>query len=278
MVGDGKGSWQMRGQQLGLALGARVTGAPSRDDYAWADVVILVKRAGLPFAEAVHQAGKPLVWDALDFWRQPGDNHGDATQSRALLRTRIAAIRPALTLGATEAMAAACGGVYLPHHGWAGLEPTPARATVQTVAYQGNPVYLGAWTPALRAECHRRGWAFVINPPDLREADLLVALRDGPWNGWICREWKSGVKIVNAIAAGRPVITQDSAAVRELRPPGSVIEAPKDLSTVFEVWASQTNRAIVVDACRERAPAFTVQAVADRYRQILTTQGAPCAA
>jgi hypothetical protein len=27
----------------------------------------------------------------------------------------------------------------------------------------------------------------------------------------VLREWKSGVKIVNAIAAGRPVIGQDSA-------------------------------------------------------------------
>ena len=69
LVGNGKGSWTMRGEQLGAALGARVRTTPTAEDWRWADLVILVKRAGAVFARQAHQAQVPIVWDALDFWR-----------------------------------------------------------------------------------------------------------------------------------------------------------------------------------------------------------------
>jgi len=271
-VGNGNGSWKIRGEQLGAALGARVTSVPRAADFVWADVVVLVKHAGAAFAEAVHRARKPLVWDALDFWRQPEENGLDESQARALLQKQIATIRPSLTIGATEAMAAACGGVYLPHHSWQGLSPTPARDVVTTVVYEGKRKHLGRWGKAVQSECARRGWAFVINPPDLRVADIIVAFRDGPWDGWMCQQWKSGVKLVNAIAAGRPVATQPSAAASELYPDGSFIESPEDLSAAFDLWASRSYR----QACFERAvalaPSLTLESVAAKYRQLLAAQ------
>lgn len=131
MVGTGKGSWQMRGEQLGAALGARVTSAPSREDLHWSDVVVLIKRAALQWCRHVHAAGKPLVWDALDFWSQPAQNGLHDGAAITLLHQQIAAIRPTLVIGATDAMARACDGVYLPHQGWPGLAPTPARPFVE---------------------------------------------------------------------------------------------------------------------------------------------------
>ncbi len=275
ILGNGKGSWIMRGQQLGAAIGARVANLPNDADLKWADLVVLVKKAGALFAPQVHQAGKPIVWDALDFWRQPDDHRLTEPQAIAKLHAQIAVIKPVLTIGATEAMAQACDGVYLPHHSWAGLVPTPARETVQTVAYQGNAAYLGRWLGVVSQACAARGWRFVVNPEDLSTADLLVAFRDGPWDGWICREWKSGVKLVNANAAGRPIITQDSAASREIAVSASRIAGPDALPVALDFWASKGQRAFVADMAHVDAPAYTLEAIAARYQLILASVQVP---
>lgn len=269
ILGNSKGSGEVRGVQLGAALGARVMTAPSHDDLHWADVVVLLKRAAKDWASTVHQARKPLVWDALDFWAQPDENHFSEAQARVLLQRWITLIRPALVIGATEAMATAAQGVFLPHHAWPGLTPSPAREHVKVVGYQGKRKYLGQWAKAVQAECDQRGWQFVINPPDLRDCDLLVAFRDGQWDGWMCREWKSGVKIVNAMAAGRPIIMHDSAAFHETSFCGSAISAPYELTSAFDEWAWKTKRDGIVTWAEALQPESTVEAVARRYRTIL---------
>jgi hypothetical protein len=276
MVGSGKGAWQIRGVQLGAALGARVVHAPSEADWRWADLVVLVKRAGAMYAAQAHRFGVPIVWDALDFWRQPGDNHLSEADARRLLAQQIETIRPALTIGSTRAMTAAAEGVYLPHHGWPGLTPTPARDEVQVVAYQGGEVFLGRWRQVLEAACQRRGWRFVVNPTDLRDADILVAFRDGQWDGWMCQEWKSGVKIVNAIAAGRPIITQASAAAREVGYLGTSILHGDRIDVWFDLWAgAETRAAVVMDAIEQSRP---MSIVAAQYAAILADVRDRCAA
>jgi hypothetical protein len=265
MLGSGKGSWMMRGQQLGDVLGARVTSAPTPDDWAWADVVVLVKRAILQFGRQAKRCGKPVVWDALDFWAQPAQNRFDQAAAIAALRQMAEHAAPALIICATQAMADACDGVYVPHHGRLDLLPTEARTTVQTVGYDGGEVFLDAWAPALRQACSRRGWRFVVNPPRLADVDILVALRGGVWDGWICREWKSGVKAVNAILAGRPLIAQDSAAVREIEPIGSIIDGVDAIDQAFDVWDDVVARQAVADASRTRATEFYLTRVAGLY-------------
>src|ERR1043166_2595503 len=105
IVGTGKGSWAIRGIQLGAAIGARVVSDPSQAAIQWSDVGVLVKRAGLKWAKTVHALGKPIVWDALDCWQQPRDHRFTEEQACAWLKSQIAAIRPDVTIGATEAMA-----------------------------------------------------------------------------------------------------------------------------------------------------------------------------
>lgn len=269
IVGAGKGSFTMRAVQLGAALGARVTGSPTDADWAWASVAILIKRAGAQYAERAHRAKVPIVWDALDFWSQPAHNSVTPEGARILLQQKIAEIRPALTIGATDAMAEAAGGVCLPHHGHIDLRPAPVRSAVQSVGYDGNALYLDRWTPILQKACADRGWSFVVNPESLTQVDIVVALRGGQWDGWICRQWKSGVKVGNAILAGRPLISQASAAVSELRPAGTVIETPADLSAALDYWTPLERRESVYHASRERVDEFTVSTAAERYRAIL---------
>ncbi|HEX7770339.1 MAG TPA: hypothetical protein VF422_09980 [Dokdonella sp.] len=283
ICGAGKGSWEMRGIQLGAAMGARVTSSPTDEDFRWCDLVILVKKHAPTFAPRAHKHGKPIVWDALDFWSQPAHNSYNEAAAKNALQAQIRFIKPALTIGATQAMTSAIEsfgykGAYLPHHSWAGLAPTPPREHVSVVAYEGNPAYLGRWHGWISEACRKRGWEFAVNPPDLSKADILVAFRDGPWDGWICREWKSGVKVVNAIAAGRPLISQGSAAVRELQPVGAVIDMPTVLDDELDYFASPSNRILPAQCGRDQAPLYTLEAVAARYIDILSTVEAPCTA
>ncbi len=267
MLGVGAGSYEVRGKQMGAALDARVSSSMTSLD--WADVVVLIKRADPKWADEARRAGKPVVWDALDFWQQPEQNSLTETDAKTLLHEQIARYQPDLVIGATQAMANAAGGVYLPHHARPGLTPAPVREHVTTVAYEGTKKYLGRWASDAEFACVKRGWSFVINPPDLREADLILACRDGQHDGWMCREWKSGVKIVNAIAAGRPVIGQPSAAWRELAPEGTLVETPTDLEAAFEAWASRERRAQASRVCAMRWPTWALNNVAATYRDLL---------
>lgn len=277
ICGAGKGSWEMRGIQLGAALGARVTSSPTDADFAWCDLVILVKKHAVTFAPRAHKAGKPIVWDALDFWAQPAQNSYTRDAALLALHNHAKVIKPALIIGATEAMAADAAALgfrsaYLPHHSWAGLVPTPPREVVGTVAYEGNPAYLGRWHGWIKEACERRGWLFDINPANLSKADIIVAFRDGPWDGWICREWKSGVKIVNAMAARRPIFTQPSAAERELNQDGAVIDSRDDLDASFDFWSPLERRDDLLPGHR-----YGIETVSAQYLSILSTVEASCA-
>ncbi len=274
IIGVGSGSYKVRGQQLGAALGARVVTKPTDHDLRIADLVVLVKRAGVQFAAEVHRYGKPIVWDALDFWEQPEENDLTEDYARGLLRQQIEQIKPALVIGATEAMAdaAAKEGVaaaYLPHHSRPGLIPGPAVARVPVVGYEGAKKYLGGWFLAVQAECDRRGWPFVVNPPDLRACDILVAFRDGQWDGWMCRQWKSGIKAVNAIASGRPLIAQASAGVVEISPNCCIVEKYSQLHDALGTYESYVQRVGIREFSDQRAKDYTLLAIAERYAKIL---------
>jgi hypothetical protein len=270
ICGRGKGSWEMRGVQVGDAIGARVVSVPSYGDLKWADIVVLIKRAGMEHAKRVHRSGKPIVWDALDYWSQPAHNRLTREEARHEFAGQIRAISPHLVIGATKAQADDAKGEYIPHHSWSGLSPAPCRDEMRVVGYEGNPIYLGAWATALEDICLSRGWSFVVNPPSLSDCDLLVSLRDGVWDGWMCREWKSGVKVVNAIAAGRPIIAQPSAAMRDIQPPGSVVENVVELRQALERWAARDWRTTCVEVCRQKAVRYTLNAVARHYKLMLS--------
>lgn len=291
ICGSGKGSWIMRGLQLGAALGARVTSSPTDEDFRWCDLVVLVKKHAISFAPRAHKAGKPIVWDALDFWAQPA--HNAYTRDAALLALghQARVIQPSLIIGATEAMAKDAASIgyqsaYLPHHSWAGLVPTPPKARIGfdkssylghrfIVAYQGNPSYLGRWQKSLANTCEFFRWQFVVNPDNISDADIVVALRDGIWDGWICRNWKSGVKVVNAIAAGRPLISQPTEAMAELLPMATVVESLDDITPALEEAAANTDTFYEIGL--ERAKNLTLESVAIRYLNILSTVEARCA-
>jgi hypothetical protein len=284
--GHGSGASAMRAEQLGGAIGARVHVDPWADpfhdplrrDLEWADFVIIVKRLKKRWNRwlaVLAQSRKPVVWDALDFWKQPELNAMTRQVAIKSFHKRKGELGARLVIAATERMAKDCGAVYLPHHARIGLSAKPVRPAVEVVGYEGSDRYLEEWRPAIEAECARRGWRFAMNPPDLAEVDLVVAFRGGAWDGWACRQWKSGVKIGNAIVAGRPIITQPCAAFEEMRPAGATITQPGELAEAFDAWAPCYARSAAATAHAAKAPAYDLAPIAARYAAILRQHALP---
>lgn len=268
-VGAGKGAWHVRGIQMAEALGATATCRPTQAQLDAAQVIVLVKHAVGEWAEAAQRTKAVVVWDALDCWAQPAENRRSIASLVEHIRTVQTRFGIRTVIGATQAMASALGGIYLPHHSRPGLSLTPARDRAQVVAYEGNRKYLGAWRMVCEVACARLGLEFVVNPKSLAEADVVVALRDGPWDGDLCRQWKSGVKYVNALSVGRPVITQASSAFDEIGPYGSVIERFDQFEPALAGLLGADLRRHVVSICQPLAKSFTLPRIAQVYRQIL---------
>lgn len=268
-VGCDKGAWQIRGKQLGAVLGAHYTGKPQPQDWDWADVVVLVKRAPEVFYQQAKAWGGPLIWDVLDFWRQPRDN--DRTEADLLEEVRRIrhGLQIGLVIGATQAMATAIGGVYLAHHHRPSLRATQSLTRAELVAYEGSPRYLGSWQSALEQACAQLGLNFALNPPDLGQVDLVVAFRGEMWDGPVCRQWKSGIKYVNAMAAGRPVVTQSCAAFDELAPVGVTIERQAELVEAMRAMLAPEVRYAAYEQSLQRAPEFSIETIAAQYRPLL---------
>jgi hypothetical protein len=209
------GSWQIRGVQLGQAIGATVE--PQAKDVRGFDLIVLVKRCSPELVLRIRAARVPVVYDVVDAWPQPLGNRWKRDECIAWLRQQVAYIRPAAIVAATRAMAEDCAefGVpvlALPHHARPGQRVNPIRP-LRTVGYEGGVAYLGAWRQRLEVECNRRGLSFVLGPAELQELDIVVALREA--TGYAARQWKSNVKLANAQGSGTPVICNREAGYRE---------------------------------------------------------------
>lgn len=210
VTGNGKsGSWKIRGDQLGHAIGALVDPHPGA--FAHGDTVVFVKRIDPRTLAAARRARTCVVWDVVDSWPQPHGNLWPEHECMAWLTQVIAAMRPDAIVAATHAMAhdiqrAGFKGpvLALPHHARPGQDRNPIRPVVTTVGYEGGVAYLGKWWEILKTECAVRGWQFVVNPPTLADLDIVVALREV--DGYAPRHWKSNVKLANAQGSGTPII------------------------------------------------------------------------
>lgn len=209
------GSWQIRGVQLGEAIGATVEReSPKPKGY---DLCIIVKRAPPDLLHRIKVAKVPIVLDVVDGYPQPIGNTWDREQCLAWLRGQIASIKPVGIVAATAVMAKDCREfslpvLTLPHHPRPGQRVNPIRERVQKVGYEGGN-YLGMWDSFLRVECAARGWEWVINPAALADLDIVVAVREA--NGYAARSWKSNIKLANAQATGTPCIVNREAGYLE---------------------------------------------------------------
>lgn len=262
------GSWQIRGEQLGRAIGAEVR--PMALDVAPYDLAILVKRAPTELLERLHKASTPIVWDVVDAWPQPAGNDWDEKRCRGWMQEMVVRIQPAGIVAATEQMAQDCERfrvpvLWLPHHARPGLRTNPIRP-VRVVGYEGAEHYLGSWRAVVERECAARGWTFVVNPSELADVDIVLALRDA--SGYAPRNWKSNVKLANAQGSGTPVVCCREAGYLETQCGAERwADTPDELRAAFEALEPTEVRFAAARQLKAAAP--SVDAVATRYLEWL---------
>jgi len=218
ITGKGQGgSWQIRGEQLGRAIGARVKPNANIDDVSEAGITVCVKRISTALEGVLRNSGRPWVWDLVDCWPQPAGNRWSREDAIEHIRTRLDYLRPTAVVYATTRMAWDIGypGIVVYHHGHPGYMRNPIRKAVERVGYEGDTRYLGRWESILRAECCVRGWEFVTNPGFYASMDIVVAFRDGAFDGYAPKSWKSNVKLANAQITGTPFVASPECGYSE---------------------------------------------------------------
>lgn len=272
VTGSGRsGSWRIRGEQLGRAIGATVL--PEAIDVAQYDAVVLVKRPPPDLLGRIHAAKVPLIWDVVDAWPQPHGNEWPAQACFSWLRQSLLSVRPRAVVAATQQMArdiSAFGFVSacIPHHSRPEQRANPIRDRVAVVGYEGGLQYIWRWAPAIKAECARRGWTWNPEPMALEELDLVLALRDQ--RGYAPLHWKSNVKLANAQATGTPIVCAREWGYMECAGPGvHFADDQEQLSKAFDALASLEARKTASRELLDSAGAYSLDAVAARYRQYL---------
>ena len=201
------GSWKIRGEQLGAAIGAEIMPRAALADCRRADLAILVKRATPEALAAVKAAGLRVVWDVVDAWPQRPGHAMTEREAKRWLKHTLLQLDPFAVVWPTQRMQADARWsgpqIVLPHHAWPRYTTQPLNEVVRVVGYEGAAHYLGRWRAVLEQECALRGWRLEVNG-SLQHADIGVALRDG--GGYPAQHWKSNCKLANLQALGIPAL------------------------------------------------------------------------
>jgi hypothetical protein len=261
------GSYTIRAEQLGAALGAIVKPLASHADFAECDLAVVVKRVPEPIRGGLASTGRKWVYDIVDAFPQPLSSTWQRSEAIAWTRKHIAMLNPTAMIWPNQRMRGDCDdgrpGIVLPHHARPNQAPNPIREKVSRVGYEGRADYLQGWAMVLHKECERRGWHFIVNPERLAELDIVVAFRGGRWDGYAPQHYKSNVKLVNAHGSGTPFVGRpDTAYLEQASGAEYWATTPTEISMAFDWLESQSTRAQVSD--RFRAAAYTLdRAVAD---------------
>lgn len=266
------GSWIVRGEQIGQALGAHVAPKATVADFKAADLTVCVKRVPEARLLALRASGKPWVLDVLDFYPQPLCSTWGASEAIRWAQARLAFLRPDGVIWPNQRMAEDVGfngpQAVIYHHHRPGIRRNPIRERVSVVGYEGAAPYVDGWRAHIESECDKRGWRFAINPPSLAETDIVLALRGGPWNGYVPEHWKSNVKLANAHGSGTPFVGSPEEGYRETQT-GAEYWA-RDLGGLrmaFDWLTPPKNREAVAE--RFLANAYTLDQAAKDYRAFL---------
>lgn len=216
LTGKGKsGSWKIRGEQLGAAIGQTVIAQASEASIRASDAVVLVKRPFDSIVAECHRLNKPIIWDVVDSWPQPYGNLWDRSMCIHWAQDMVKQINPAAIIAATRKMASDFMDFvkvpvkWIPHHGRPGIAINPIREQIAVVGYEGGENYVSQWGRIIQQQCRDRGWLFscASGPDALASFDIVVALRDPDVHGgYAPRHWKSNVKLANAHASGTPFV------------------------------------------------------------------------
>lgn len=263
------GSWEVRGRQLGSAMGARVEWRVQHAELLTdADVVIYIKRVNNAALAAIRASGKPWVWDIVDAWPNPGDNRWDKKLSLIWLQGELRRLRPNAIVVPTKMMLHDSGwegkSLVLPHHAWPKYKPYALREKVVNVGYEGMTAYLGKWNAMLQEECKLRGWNFSIG--DLSDSDIGIALRND--TSYANKFWKSNCKLANIQALGIPAVCSSEESYQEFGSgEESFVETRGQLVLAFDRLSDVKERSRIRSQMVAAAP--RLESVAKEYSEWL---------
>lgn len=269
--GGKSGSWKIRAEQLGEAIGAEVFGQAEMAEVKSADIVVVVKRTPPRLIQTIRASGRPWVLDLVDGWPQPEGNAWPENVARRWLQARLRELEPTGVVFPTTRMLEDSGwqgpAIVLPHHAWPKYQPTPVAKDVHRVGYEGAERYLGRWLPLLQAECRSRGWEFVLNG-DLASCQIGVALRDV--TGYPAGAWKANTKLANLQALGLPALISPEQGYREFGSEAQIeLVWPEHLAPALDCLADHSVRTRLSAIAQAAAP--RIEAVARDYRRWLCT-------
>lgn len=205
----GAGSWIVRGEELGLAMGATVKPNATVADLKAHDVAVVVKRVPDALLRALRESGIYWVYDILDAYPQPLCSTWNMGQCLNWLRHHVATLNPpggVIWPTARMKLDSGLGGPVIYHHHRPNIKRHVVQPNLRCIGYEGSARYIEAWLWPLEKECSRRGVKFLINPEHIGDVDIIVAMRGGDWAGWAQKHWKSNIKLANAHGAGVPFI------------------------------------------------------------------------
>ena len=261
------GSWKIRGEQLGHALGARVQPMASLDDCRWADVIVVVKRVPAELLQRIRQSGRPWLYDIVDAYPQPLCASWGPSESKEWLKDHLAMLKPDSVIWPNQKMKDdhRGGGAVLYHHHRPAIKVNPIRTRIKAIGYEGSASYINGWMPAIEKQCRRIGAEFVLNPGNLSEVDVVLALRDRNHAGYPQRFWKSNVKLANAHGSGTPFIGLPEPGYQETAS-GCEYWATtgEELETALNWLESQSAREQVSE--RFLASAISIDKIAGQYK------------
>lgn len=267
----GSGSWQIRGVQVGAALGSRVIANATAEELGWADVIVAVKKIPGDLLARIRASGKPWVYDVIDAYPQPEAGAWSEEQAKRWVQTLMAGLEPDAVIWPTSAMqdcAPYMRGTVINHHYRPGIERNPIRPELKTIGYEGAPQYLGEWLPAFEKAAAKIGARFVINPERLGDVDVVVAVRGKQHNGWAQRMYKSNVKVANAQGSGTPMIAMPSRSYFETA--DDLVEwvmSPRDIDRALDALRPQMFREFAGKAAYKKR--YSVEDAANDYRNFL---------
>lgn len=207
------GAWQIRGVQIAsMRSNWTALNKPSDEDLEKADVVCLVKRPDPRVIERARRMGKALVFDIVNSWAQPEDGmkYTDTVKAREFFSKVWKGIDADGYIFPTRRMQESLGGlvrdkITIYHHFRPRIEKNAIRERVTVIGYEGGD-YLGEWRPRIEQACARRGIEFVANPQRLADLDIVILARGGEHGSFLARQFKSNVKLANAIGSGTPAL------------------------------------------------------------------------
>lgn len=203
------GSWIVRGEQIGNALGATVKSHATLADCQAHDVILVVKRISDELLQNIRASGRPWLYDILDAYPQKDCATWCPRQARTWLQMEIKRLQPTDVIFPNQKMrsdAESDGSPVIYHHARPAQRINPIRAELKVIGFEGHPRYLGDLAATILKICKRHNFDFLVNPPDLAILDVVLAVRAAPWNSYAAHHWKSNIKLANAHATGTPFI------------------------------------------------------------------------